>query len=414
MRHQVLIFLCAMAAIAYIQRAAISVPLLEVGRDLKVAEENIGTATGAVMSAWYLGYALFQIPAGWLIDRIGSRMTLAGFCILWSILTFLTGFSQTLNALTLLWFLMGAAQAGAFPCAAKAIGQIYPDTQRARASGILAAGMAVGGAIAPMVTAQGLSVFDGVAVSMNLFRWQLLLFALAIPGLIWASVFLLAVRPAALPFVPGAAAVPGSSTLIWSRILSSKALALLCAQQFFRAAAMVFFLTSFPAFLQSTRGVSLKDSGTLTTIAGIGGVIGSLVGGVASDWLLARTGNKRLSRQGIAVFGMGSCAILITASVFITNTNLSVAVISLGTFCAFFGGVSGYTVAIEFGGKQAGTVFSTMNMCGNIGAMLFPYTAGLLVDYAGDWNLVMYFFAAIMALDAVCWSVLNPKEPLFV
>jgi sugar phosphate permease len=196
-------------------------------------------------------------------------------------------------------------------------------------------------------------------------------------------------------------------------MFSSGSLGLLCAQQFFRAAAMVFFLTWFPTFLQKTRGVSLTDSGILTTIAGIGGVVGSLAGGFASDWLLSVTGNKRLSRQGIAVAGMAMCAVLITVSAGVQNTNLSIAIISLGAFCATFGGVSGYTVAIEFGGKQAATVFSMMNMCGNIGAMLFPITAGWMVDLTGNWNLILYFFAAIMAIDAVCWAVLNPKEPLF-
>jgi hypothetical protein len=53
-------------------------------------------------------------------------------------------------------------------------------------------------------------------------------------------------------------------------------MALLCGQQFFRAAGMVFFMTWFPTFLQKTRDVSLLGSGALTTIAGIGGVIGSL------------------------------------------------------------------------------------------------------------------------------------------
>ena len=336
MRTQILVFLCVVAAIAYVQRAAISVPALEIAADLNVEEANLAKTMGWVQSAWYLGYALLQMPSGWMADRIGSRRTLAGLCVLWSVLTFLTGLSPDIVTLSLIWFLMGAAQAGAFPCAAKAIGQIFPESQRARASGILAGGM------------------------------------------------------------------------------TSKSLALLCAQQFFRAAAMVFFLTWFPTFLQKTRGVSLNDSGVLTTLAGIGGVIGSLVGGVVSDWLFAKTGNRRLSRQGIAVVGMASCSALITASAFVASTNISTAIISLGVFCAMFGGVSGYTVAIEFGGRKAGTVFSTMNMCGNIGAMLFPITAGWMVDQTGNWNLILYFFAVIMAVDAICWAILNPKEPLFV
>ena len=415
MRTQILVFLCVVAAIAYVQRAAISVPALEIAADLNVEEANLAKTMGWVQSAWYLGYALLQMPSGWMADRIGSRRTLAGLCVLWSVLTFLTGLSPDIVTLSLIWFLMGAAQAGAFPCAAKAIGQIFPESQRARASGILAGGMAIGGAIAPTIAAKMLGLLAPAAMSMDVYRWRLLLFLFAVPGLIWAVVFLLFVRPQTLPFVASESPRSDESDrAMWCKLLTSKSLALLCAQQFFRAAAMVFFLTWFPTFLQKTRGVSLNDSGVLTTLAGIGGVIGSLVGGVVSDWLFAKTGNRRLSRQGIAVVGMASCSALITASAFVADTNISTAIISLGVFCAMFGGVSGYTVAIEFGGRKAGTVFSTMNMCGNIGAMLFPITAGWMVDQTGNWNLILYFFAVIMAVDAICWAILNPKEPLFV
>jgi MFS family permease len=145
----------------------------------------------------------------------------------------------------------------------------------------------------------------------------------------------------------------------------------------------------------------------------MGGVLGSLLGGFASDALLARTGNRRLSRQGIAVAGMACCSALIVASFFIADTHWAMAAIGLGAFCATFGGVSGYTVAIEFGGKHVGTVFSTMNMCGNIGAMLFPITAGWLVATTNNWNLALFLFAVIMAIDAVCWALLNPQGTLF-
>ncbi len=414
MRYWILLFLCVVAAIAYVQRAAMSVPALEIAADLRVPEEAAAEAMGWVQSAWYFGYALLQIPSGWLADRFGSRRTLAGLCVLWSCMTFLTGFSVDAAWLALMWFLMGAAQAGAFPCAAKAIGQIFPDAERARASGILAGGMAIGGALAPAIAASVLNWLAPVAISQDVLRWRLMLMLLSVPGIIWAASFLICIRPQSLPIINiTSASPPISSSNLWRRMLFSGSLILLCAQQFFRAAAMVFFLTWFPTFLQKTRGVSLTDSGILTTIAGIGGVVGSLAGGFASDWLLSVTGNKRLSRQGIAVAGMAMCALLITLSATVENTNTSIAIISLGAFCATFGGVSGYTVAIEFGGKQAATVFSTMNMCGNIGAMLFPITAGWMVDQTGNWNLILYFFAAIMAIDAVCWAVLNPKEPLF-
>jgi MFS family permease len=176
---------------------------------------------------------------------------------------------------------------------------------------------------------------------------------------------------------------------------------------------MVFFLTWFPVFLQQTRGVSSLQSGVLTTIAGVGGALGSVSGGFFSDWMYRRTGNARLSRQGIAVAGMSICSGLIVASYFVADVNSSIALISLGAFCATFGGISGYTVAISFGGRHVATVFSTMNMCGNIGAALFPITAGWLVGLTGNWNLILFLFAGVMAVDAVCWAMLNPQGTLF-
>ena len=163
MRHVILSFLCLVAAIAYVQRAALSVPALEVASDFGVPEESRATVMGWVQSVWYLGYALLQMPSGWLADRYGSRITLAGLCVLWSLLTFLTGLSFGIVSLAVIWFLMGAAQAGAFPCAAKAIGQTFPESERARASGILAAGMLVGGAIAPVIAGSILEELNPLA-----------------------------------------------------------------------------------------------------------------------------------------------------------------------------------------------------------------------------------------------------------
>ncbi|AMV19141.1 MFS transporter [Planctomyces sp. SH-PL14] len=411
-RYGILTLLCLSAAIAYVQRAALSVPAAEIARDLRLAD--LARDMGWVQSVWYFCYALMQLPSGWLADRLGSRRTLALFCVLWSIATGLSGLATDYGSLLVLWGLMGAAQAGAFPCAAKAIGQLFPDSERARASGLLASGMAVGGALAPVLTASLLESLVPLADRWEIDRWRLLFATFAIPGLLWTFAFLLLVPanrlPVSLPTVRSSEGV--AAPLPWSRLLTSGSLALLCGQQFFRAAGMVFFLTWFPTFLQKTRGVSSLESGLLTTIAGVGGVVGSLAGGFASDELLRRTGNPRLSRQGIAVVGMGSCALLIVLSYFLTDVRASIGVISLGAFCATFGGVSGYTVAIKFGGRHVATVFSSMNMCGNIGAALFPVTAGWLVARTGNWNLILFLFAAIMAVDALCWAVLNPRGSL--
>ena len=408
-RYQVLLFLCASAAIAYFQRAALSVPAEEIARDLSFSD--LATDMGMIQSAWYFAYAMMQIPSGWLADRLGARRALIIFCVAWSLATLLAGFANGFYSLGLMWALMGAAQAGAFPCATKALGRIFPENERARATGLLAAGMTIGGAVAPVLAALCLESLAPWAQTIGVDRWRLLLAAYSIPGLLWVGLFLWLITESRIPATGLGRQEP--LAVDWSRMLTSVPLALLCGQQFFRAAGMVFFMTWFPTFLQKTRDVSLLGSGILTTVAGVGAVVGSLTGGFFSDWLLQRTGNQRLSRQGIAVVGMSGCAILIVLSYFAQSTNQSIALITLGAFCATFGGVSGYTVAISFGGRNVATVFSTMNMFGNLGAALFPLTAGWLVARTGNWNLILFLFAGVMAMDAVCWALLNPQGTLF-
>src|SRR5262249_14945457 len=97
----------------------------------------------------------------------------------------------------------------------------------------------------------------------------------------------------------------------------------------------------------------------------------------------------------------------------ITGREAATGVLTFGAFAAAFGGVSGYTVAIEFGGKRVATVFSVMNMCGNVGAALYPAAVGTLIGATGDWDLVLYLFAGVLALDALLWALLNPRPPLF-
>ena len=104
-RYQVLTFLCASAAIAYVQRAALSVPATEIAQDLKFAD--LASDMGWVQSAWYFSYALMQIPSGWLADRLGSRRALAIFSVVWSLATLLSALATDFSSLLVMWGLMG-------------------------------------------------------------------------------------------------------------------------------------------------------------------------------------------------------------------------------------------------------------------------------------------------------------------
>jgi sugar phosphate permease len=393
MRYHVLALLGLASVIAYVQRSAIGVTS-------KAMEAELGVGPGAlglVMAAWYWAYAAAQLPAGWVADRWGSRAALIAFAGVWSVLTGLVGLAAGFSGLLLLWAGMGVAQAGLFPCATKAIGSIFPRTEQAFASGVLAACMALGAAVAPVLTAELLRTLT----------WQQTFVFHAIPGLMWAVAYALFVPRFAEPR-PASGAAPD-----WGTMIRNPHMLLLCTQQFLRASAMAFFFTWFPRFLQETKGVTPTEAGWLAACPCIGGMLGGLAGGAFSDWMLRRTGNARLSRQGVACAAMLACTGLAAGASFAADPLVGVLLISLGAFFGMGGGVSGYTVAIAFGGSRVGVVFGTMNMAGNVGAGLFPFVVGWMVTATGNWDLALHLFTGLFLADAVCWAVLNPRGTLF-
>ena len=150
MRYAVLSFLCMATVIAYVQRSALGVPSKTIEAELGLGPQDMGL----IMSRWYWLYALCQLPAGWITDRLGSR--LFAHRIRHSLVIsdgngwLATGFPMLL----LLWGTMGVAQSGMFPCASKSIGSLFPQAGRAFASGSLGCCMAIGWMISPRITSE--------------------------------------------------------------------------------------------------------------------------------------------------------------------------------------------------------------------------------------------------------------------
>jgi nitrate/nitrite transporter NarK len=398
MRYLVLAFLCAIAVLAYVQRLGVQTAYAEIQRDFGINTEQFGTLGTALL----FGYAMMQVPAGWLADRIGSRNALVLYAILWSIITALIGFCEEFETLLVVWFAMGMALAGVFPCAAKSIGVWFPDTQKAMASGLLGSFTMLGTAAASLLTAWLLTQMG--------WSWRRIYVLYGAAGILWAMVYFALIPERASTH----AIAPPMTRGDWHKLATSVPLWLLCGQQFFRAGAMIFFINWFPKFLKESRGFSEIDAGFYAACVNSSALFGGILGGFFSDYLLSVTGMRRLSRQGIAVVGMSCCSGLMLATYFIDYQHLlAIAIFCLGAFLASFGGVSGYTVAIEFGGKRVALVFSIMNMCGNFASAAVNQTVGSLKERTGSWDTAVFAIAGIFLVDAICWALLNPRGPLF-
>src|SRR5262245_9051257 len=98
-RYWVLAFFCLAAAIAYLQRMSIGVANSHMQRDLALSDVQMGW----VMSAFFWAYALFQIPAGSLGQRFGSRSALTVAVAATSLLCALVAICGDFWSLLVVW-----------------------------------------------------------------------------------------------------------------------------------------------------------------------------------------------------------------------------------------------------------------------------------------------------------------------
>src|SRR5947208_1679243 len=103
-RYCVIAFAIVLAVIQYIDRVCISQAMPEIARDLKLTDAQ----KGAIFSAFGLAYALFEIPTGWLGDKIGAKKVIMRVVLWWSFFTAATGWAWNYFSMVVARFLFGA------------------------------------------------------------------------------------------------------------------------------------------------------------------------------------------------------------------------------------------------------------------------------------------------------------------
>jgi sugar phosphate permease len=423
-RYVVLFGLCLAAGLAYIHRGAPSVMESTIRADLQLTADETGRAFGI----FFWAYAICQIPTGLLVDRIGPRRALFIFGLLGAVTMAMsagTMWSDATTGFVILYvarLLMGIAQAGLFPASTRAITNWFPLHQRGFAAGMLQSWMSLGGAIGAFVT--------GTVLGYIAWPWVFLLYS--VPGVLWSMWFFYYFRdrPDQHPSTNEAEHLPlvvskkKSEAFPWPLLLPNfalllllqpfqRAVFLLCLQQFFRAAANVFWFTWCPTYLQETHGLSREAAGQWTSVPIIGVVLGSLLGGMIVDRIYIRTHSKWLSRSGTAIV-VTLLGVLLFVSVYFVPTGQVLLAISLLLLAALFssgGNACGYSGAMDLGGKNLAAVFGAMNMCGNFGAAIFSEQAPKITknpEYG--WASVVLLVAGSYFLGALCWIFLNPNR----
>ena len=415
-RYIVLLGLCLAAGLAYVHRLCLGSAQITIRETIPGLTKG---DTGRAMSIFFWTYALFQIPTGLLVDAWGARRSLLLFGLLGAVTvalgagTLVVGAAAGFTVLFVSRALMGVAQAGLFPASTRCIATWLPLRQRAFAAGTLQACMSVGAAI-------GAPILGILLVTV---QWPWVFLIVAVPGVLWSVWFYLWFRdrptehssvnaaerallaPPAAPTTPPVAPTLGT----WLRIARHPKLVWLCSSQFFRAAANVFWLTWCPTFLCEVYQLDAEAAGWLLMFPFLGVVVGSFLGGILADRVLASTGSKRWSRQGVAIITAAvGVALFLLAYALPLGVYAAVALLFLAAVFSSGANPCSYSVSIDIGGRYMAVAFGAMNMLGNFGAALFPEVAPTWMREFGTRG-VLLLLAALYAAGIFCWVFVDPN-----
>jgi MFS family permease len=398
-----------LAVITYIDRVCISQAAPAMRASLGLSAVQMGWAF--TVFSW--AYALFEIPGGWLGDRLGARRVLTRVVLWWSFFTAATGWVWNATSLLVTRALFGAGEAGCFPNLTRAFTTWLPTLERDRAQAILWLSARWGGAFTPVI----------VAYLLDYMSWRHAFEVFGAIGVVWAVVFYRWYRddPSTHPGVnaaelamvpPREETAPLRGPVDWRLFRSSPAVWLLWGQYACLSYGWWFYITWLPTYLREARGVSLKQGAVLAGLPLFFGGIGCLLSGLLTPRLARSYGVVR-ARRLLAVGGFVGASASILVFTRLQDPTIAMLVLGLSSFCNDFAMPPAWAACMDVGGRYSGTLSGGMNMSGNIAGGFSPLLVGYLLALTSqNWTLTFYVSAAIYLAGAVCWLFLDSHTPL--
>jgi sugar phosphate permease len=388
----------AVYAITYMDRVVMSAAVPSIQKELGLSM----VAMGWILASFRWGVSLFQIPGGWLGDRLGPRRALTMIVTAWSVFTTLTPLCWNAGSMLVCRFLFGTSEAGSFPIATRSLSRWLLPAERGMAQGLTHAGSRLGAAVTPPI----------VVALILAYGWRAPFFGFGLMGILWAAAWYYwyrntpqehaglnqAERDLIRHSTTGRTAKADGASVPWRRLLGSRNLWLVSAMYFCYSSCIAFYLDWYPTYLQNHRGFSLRQMGFYAMLPLLAGTVGDVLGGWFSDRVLERTGRIEFARRSVAIGGF----LLAMAGIIPATLTRDPVACVLFSCIGVFGleitvGIS-WALPLDMAPEFAGSASAVMNMCGNIGGALSLTTLAYLVKAFG-WN-VPFFIAAGLCLTA--------------
>jgi len=427
-RFYLAFLLFVLSGVAFLDRTNLSIAGLQISTEYGLGNQRLGW----IFSAFLIGYAGFQLPAGWLATRYGPRLVLSLGVLWWGVTTALTammpaGISHAVMLLIAIRFALGAGEAVIYPAANQFVAQWVPLGERGVINGLIFAGVGAGSGLTPplltwLITEHGWRAafwFSAVAgVVAGAVWWQ---GARDLPeehsGVSTNELKLIHEGLSTVQEVP-ATAVSGSldksgspkTVISWRAIFRRRDLGALMAGYFaFGYIAWIFFSWFF-LYMAQVRGFDLKSSARYAMLPFLSMTFCCLVGGVLSDRLTKRFG-LRIGRSGLASAALALTAVFLVLGSQVHSPQLAGLILAGGAGALYLSQSSFWSVSVDIAGRSSGVFSSMVNMGGQIGGAVTASLTPWIAQRFG-WTTSFAISAVLAVFGAICWMTVHPERPL--
>jgi MFS transporter, ACS family, glucarate transporter len=408
--------LFALSAISYLDRTNISIAGLQISSEFGLGNQRLGW----IFSSFLIGYAGFQVPAGWLAIRYGPRLVITLGVVWWGVATALITVippgAQAVVLLIGIRFLLGAGEAVIYPAANQFVARWVPEQERGFINGLIFAGVGAGTGLTPPLLAWFI-INHG---------WRSAFWFSAVVGVVAGGGWWWFARdtpeedpkvsPAELKIIregiternpnPTSAA----TVISWRAILSRRDLPALIVSYFgFGYTAWIFFSWFF-LYMAQVRGFNMKASAMFASLPGLSMTIGCLGGGVLSDRITKSYG-LRAGRCGLASAAFFVTAIFLVLGSRVQSPQLAGVILAFGAGSLYVSQSSFWSVSADIAGRSSG-VFSSMV---NIGAQVGGAVTASLTPWVAQrfgWTTSFAIAAALAVVGGFLWMTVHPERPL--
>jgi sugar phosphate permease len=402
-----LILLLISGVINYVDRASLAVGLPLIRHDLGISIAH----SGILLSAFLFAYAICQLPAGAVVDRLGTHLLLTAGLALWSFAQILGGMVSSFSQFIGVRALLGLGESPQFPSCARVVTEWFAKRDRGLATGVWNSSSSLGTAIAaPLLTI--LMIHLG-------WRWMFIVTGLA--GLVIAFAVYglhrdpkqLRLSAAELEYLSGSERERQPISLRdWRRLFGFRTTwGMLCG--FFGITYMSWlYFAWLPQYLEIQWHLSIARTGWVAAIPFTCGVVGSLIGGRICD-LLKRRGFSAINSCKIpvvcALFAVALCTALASYS---SSSSLALAYISLSFFMNYVGSAAAWTMPTVAAPQNcAASLGSIQNSGGYVGGAVAPIITGYMVQATASFRSAL-LVAAGVALSAAIGHLFFVRSPI--